>query len=178
MWYVVQVETGREDAVASDIAAVASDVVDECFVPRFRTGKRASDGRWVPIDERLLPGYVICSTQQVADVADQLREVKGLTHILGNDNAFIPLDEDERAWVQRSTKCGERTVGESVGYMEDGKLVVVEGPLVGREDWVAKVSHRKRLAFLELPMGGRKVRAQAGLRMVSKAQGMQLLREQ
>ncbi len=177
MWYVVQVETGREDAVASDIAAAAPDAVDECFVPRFRTGRRSPDGQWKAFDERLLPGYVICSTARVADVADKLRKVKGLTRILGNGNAFIPLDEDERAWVQRSTGRGQRTIGESVGYMDDGKLVIVEGPLVGREDWVAKVSHRKRLAYLELPMGGRKVRAQAGLRMVSKAQGMKLLQE-
>ncbi len=178
MWYVVQVETGREEAAASDIAAAAPDVVDECFVPRFSSGKRTVDGQWKPVDERLIPGYVICSTKHVSDVADRLRAVKGLTRILGNDNAFIPLDDDERAWVQRATRRGERTVGESVGFMDDGKLVVVDGPLVGREAWVAKVSHRKRLAFLELPMGGRKVRAQAGLRMVSKAQGMQLLREQ
>ena len=34
-----------------------------------------------------------------------------------------------------------------MGYMEDGKLVIVEGPLKGREDWVRKVNHRKRLAW-------------------------------
>ena len=40
----------------------------------------------------------------------------------------------ERAWVQKVTQKDQRTVGESVGYMEDGKLVIVEGPLKGRED--------------------------------------------
>ncbi len=178
MWYVVQVETGREEAVAADISQAASDVVNECFVPRYRTGKRGTDGQWVPAEERLFPGYVICSTAQVADLADQLREVKTLTRILGNDNAFIPLSDDERSWVQRMTDKGDHVLGESVGFMDSGKLVIVDGPLVGRESWVANVSHRKRIAYLELPMGGRTVRAQAGLRMVSKAQGKQLLREQ
>ena len=110
-------------------------------------------------------------------LADKLRRVRSLTKILGNDNAFIPLTEDERAWVQKVTQKDQRTVGESVGYMEDGKLVIVEGPLKGREDWVRKVNHRKRLAYLEMPMGGRTVRAQAGLQMVSKAQGKLLDRE-
>ena len=123
------------------------------------------------------PGYLICVTSQVDELADKLRRVRSLTKILGNDNAFIPLTEDERAWVQKVTQKDQRTVGESVGYMEDGKLVIVEGPLKGREDWVRKVNHRKRLAYLEMPMGGRTVRAQAGLQMVSKAQGKLLDRE-
>ena len=59
----------------------------------------------------------------------------------------------------------------------DGKLVIVEGPLKGREDWVRKVNHRKRLAYLEMPMEGRTVRAQAGLQIVNKAQGKLLDRE-
>lgn len=64
-----------------------------------------------------------------------------------------------------------------MGYMEEGRLVIVEGPLKGGENWVRKVNHRKRLAYLEMPMGGRTVRAQAGLQMVSKAQGKLLDRE-
>ena len=165
MWYVVQVETGREKTACDDIKQAADDVLDECFVPQYLTGKRRPDGTWIPSKERLFPGYLICVTSQVDELADKLRRVRSLTKILGNDNAFIPLTEDER------------TVGESVGYMEDGKLVIVEGQLKGREDWVRKVNHRKRLAYLEMPMGGRTVRAQAGLQMVSKAQGKLLDRE-
>ena len=161
----------------TDIKQAADDVLDECFVPQYLTGKRRPDGTWIPSKERLFPGYLICVTSQVDELADKLRRVRSLTKILGNDNAFIPLTEDERAWVQKVTQKDQRTVGESVGYMEDGKLVIVEGPLKGREDWVRKVNHRKRLAYLEMPMGGRTVRAQAGLQIVNKAQGKLLDRE-
>lgn len=177
MWYVVQVETGREKTACDDIKQAADDVLDECFVPQYLTGKRRPDGTWIPSKERLFPGYLICVTSQVDELADKLRRVRSLTKILKNDNAFIPLTEDERAWVQKVTQKDQRTVGESVGYMDNGKLVIVEGPLKGREDWVRKVNHRKRLAYLEMPMGGRTVRAQAGLQMVSKAQGKLLDRE-
>lgn len=177
MWYVVQVETGREKTACDDIKQAAEDVLNECFVPQYLTGKRRPDGTWIPSKERLFPGYLICVTSQVDELADKLRRVRSLTKILGNDNAFMPLTEDERAWVQKATQKDQRAVGESVGYMEDGKLVIVEGPLKGREDWVRKVNHRKRLAYLEMPMGGRTVRAQAGLQMVSKTQGKLLDRE-
>lgn len=39
MWYVVQVETGREKTACEDIKQAAKDVLDECFVPQYLTGK-------------------------------------------------------------------------------------------------------------------------------------------
>ena len=39
MWYVVQVETGREKTACDDIKQAANDVLDECFVPQYLTGK-------------------------------------------------------------------------------------------------------------------------------------------
>ena len=36
MWYVVQVETGREKTACDDIKQAADDVLDECFVPQYR----------------------------------------------------------------------------------------------------------------------------------------------
>lgn len=115
MWYVVQVETGREKTACDDIKQAAEDVLDECFVPQYLTGKRRPDGTWIPSKERLFPGYLICVTSQVDELADKLRRVRSLTKILGNDNAFIPLTEDERAWVQKVTQKDQRTVGESRG---------------------------------------------------------------
>lgn len=92
MWYVVQVETGREKTACDDIKQAANDVLDECFVPQYLTGKRRPDGIWIPSKERLFPGYLICVTSQVDELADKLRRVRSLTKILGNDNAFIPPD--------------------------------------------------------------------------------------
>lgn len=47
----------------------------------------------------------------------------------------------------------------------------------GREDWVRKIDYHRRVAYLDMPMGGRKVAGQAGLRMVSKAKGRLLAKE-
>ena len=51
MWYVVQVETGREKTACDDIKQAAEDVLDECFVPQYLTGKRRPDGTWIPSKE-------------------------------------------------------------------------------------------------------------------------------
>ncbi|MDO5385601.1 MAG: hypothetical protein Q4F08_12150, partial [Rikenellaceae bacterium] len=116
-------------------------------------------------------------TRRVDDVAARLRRARSFARVLGSGDAFVPLSEEECAWLRRSTSCGQRTVGESVGYMDDGRLVVLDGPLAGREDWVRKIDYHRRVAYLDMPMGGRKVAGQAGLRMVSKAKGRLLAKE-
>ena len=70
MWYVVQVETGREKTACEDIKQAAKDVLDECFVPQYLTGKRRPDGTWIPSKECLFPGYLICVTSQVDELAE------------------------------------------------------------------------------------------------------------
>ncbi|MDO4290316.1 MAG: transcription termination/antitermination NusG family protein [Eggerthellaceae bacterium] len=177
MWYAIQVETGREDAACEDVRYAAGDLIEECFVPKYRAGARLPDGSWGARDERLLPGYLVCDTRRVDDVAARLRRARSFARVLGSGDAFVPLSEEECAWLRRSTSCGQRTVGESVGYMDDGRLVVLDGPLAGREDWVRKIDYHRRVAYLDMPMGGRKVAGQAGLRMVSKAKGRLLAKE-
>ena len=69
MWYVVQVETGREKTACDDIKQAADDVLDECFVPQYLTGKRRPDGTWIPSKERLFPGYLICGSVENVGVS-------------------------------------------------------------------------------------------------------------
>lgn len=73
MWYAIQVETGREDAACEDVRQAAGDLIEECFVPKYRAGARLPDGSWGARDERLLPGYLVCDTRRVDDVAARLR---------------------------------------------------------------------------------------------------------
>lgn len=56
----------------------------------------------------------------------------------------------------------------SEGYVEDGKLHITSGPLEGREALVRKVNHRKKVAYLELEVNGKKIKAQLGIKITKK----------
>lgn len=179
MWYVIQVLAGREEAVCAKIRRVTDDfaderrldagkVLEECFSPRYRTKVRRS-GAWVDASEPLLPGYLIAVTGRIDLLDVALRRVPDFTRVLGNDNAFIPLRDDEAAWVDAFTHTGRRTVEMSEGFKEGGKVCVTSGPLVGYEGAITKVDRRKHVAYLQLDVMGRKKEVKVGFNLVRKA---------
>ncbi|WP_165171824.1 transcription termination/antitermination NusG family protein [Adlercreutzia sp. ZJ242] len=148
-------------------AAGAASILRECFVPKARVAQKV-DGKWVPCEKVLLPGYLIAVTARADQLEPVLRRVPDLTRILGNDNAFTPLDASEVAWLEASTSRSDRVVEMSEGCLEGGKLKITSGPLLGKEAWVRKVNHRKKVAYLEMQMFGRTIKAQLGLKVTRK----------
>lgn len=169
MWYAVQVPTGHEHRVRDLIMQAAGDAVpmDECFVPMYKTGEKRG-GTWVPTQKVLFPGYLMVVTRNVDQVEHLLRGVKAFTRLLGNGKAFIPLDDQEVAWIEAFTSRGDRTVGMSEGYLEDGRVVVTSGPLVRHEYLIDEVKHRQKRARLKIRMFNRTITAEVGLKIVGK----------
>ena len=50
----------------------------------------------------------------------------------------------------------------------DLRIIVLKGPLVGREGWIRKINRRKRTAYLEIDMFGRTIQTKIGLGIVRK----------
>lgn len=178
-WYVIQVQTGREEAMCQLIERVCQEanlqsdedgyqLIHECFSPQFST-RHKIHGEWVDIQKRLLPGYVIAVTEHSAELAQQLRKIPKLTRLLTMGETFVPLQEEDRQWLEEATHQGDRTVPMSMAYKDGDKIVVTEGPLVGHEGQITRVNRSKCLAFLEFNIGGKKITTQVGLGIVSKA---------
>ena len=52
--------------------------------------------------------------------------------------------------------------------IEGDRIIVLKGPLVGREGWIRKINRRKRTAYLEIEMFGRTIQTKIGLGIVRK----------
>lgn len=172
MWYAVQVKVGREDSALRQIMravdqAGISTVLEEAFVPKriVFEGQLAEAKR---VEQPLFPGYLILSTSKkgIRDVARVVRSVPCFTKVLSLDGVFVPLLEEEAEWVHALTKGGNRTVGVSEGFVEGGRYVVVEGPLVGREAAIKKANRRKKSALVELEFCGRSVQVELALELM------------
>lgn len=181
MWYVIQTQAGKEESARKAICqAVAVEerqgtcscqkpLLEACFVPRVRVMKKRG-GKLVPVMEALFPGYLIAVTSRVADLAACIRShVRSARLIGGQDEAFVPLNRDEVAWIDAFTHCGTQVIEVSMATVSAGDQVeVVAGPLMGREGWITSVNHRKKVAHLEIPAFGRTIHAQVGIRVVRK----------
>ena len=79
-----------------------------------------------------------------------------------------PRDEDELMKGRlRTTKIPvEGVIGMSRGYCENGRYVVMEGPLKGHEERIVDVDLRKRKAYLNIKINGHI--AKAGLEIYGK----------
>lgn len=175
-WYVIQVKTRYEEQIASRILQ-ESALVDaqqdreddpllrECFSPRFIT-QRKRMGQWRDVERPLLPGYVIAVTADPAELARRLHRVPYLTRILTSGETYTPLNAAERAWLDEQTREDDRVVPMSFGYKVGDQVVVTEGPLVGREWQISRISRSKSFAHLELHVGGLTFKATVGFALL------------
>ncbi len=174
-WYVVQVSPGREDKTCALVELAAQGcmhdgrpVLEECFTPRYQA-ERKFHGEWRTLQLSLFPGYVIAVTRNPEALNDRLRAVPSFTRILGSETSFVPLDAAEAALINAFTTQKHRVIqlSRAVAVSEGDRVVVTEGPLVGREGWITKINRRKSTARIETNMFGRTLSVEVGLAVVS-----------
>ena len=79
--------------------------------------------------------------------------------------AVEPLHEVVIDWLSACTTPGHRVVDASAGVANDGAVRVTAGPLAHKEQWIRKVNHRKKCAYLDIPAGAHSIQAQTGLKL-------------
>lgn len=168
-WYVIQVATGKEETMRRLIERLAPEgCLEECFAPRYATQMKVR-GEWVDANKPLFPGYLIAVTSDVGRLASVLRHTPEFMRLLSVGESFVPLHEEDQAWIGTFTKKGARTVPMSFGVMEGSRVVVLDGPLVGCEAMIKSVNRHKSLAILEFEMCGRRVTTKVGLGIVRRS---------
>lgn len=172
MWYVAQVATGQEehtlDLIRHHVGVGDDSVLEECFIPRFRTKMRLQ-GQWVTVEKPLFPGYLIAITRSAEDLEQALRMVPAFTKLLGNDDMFIPLADGDIAWLDAFTQQDHRVVDMSEGVIEGDEIKISSGPLMNHVGWIKRIDRHKRLAYLEMQMFGRVIETKVGLEIIRKS---------
>ena len=167
-WYVIQVATGKEEAMCRLIERlVPAESLEECFTPRYATEMKMR-GEWVMAKKPLFPGYIIAVSDNADILADTLKRTPEFARMLSVGEAFVPLHEEDQAWIGTFTKKGDRVVPMSYGVMEGDHVVVLDGPLVGCEAMIKSVNRHKSLAIIEFEICGRNVATKVGLGIVRK----------
>lgn len=124
-------------------------------------------GEW-HIQERILfPGYVFLIARNLEILIDNLKQVIGLTRLIGTGDEIVPLSQEEIDLLLRMGSDSQ-LVEMSSGIIENDRVQVLSGPLKGMEGSIRKIDRHKRMAYLEVEMFGRTVEMKVGLEIVSK----------
>lgn len=167
MWYVMQVRTGAEEKMKEQcLKRIDRDTLEKCFVPYYEEKKRYQ-GTWHTEKRILFPGYVFLVSGRLDDLYKSLREVTGMTKLLGMGEEIVPLKEEEVELLQKAG-AGERPLEVSTGIIENGIVMITDGPLAGMEGCIKKIDRHKRKAWLEVDMFGRTIKMEAGLEIIRK----------
>lgn len=176
MWYVMQVRTGTEENIRCQCQRlISSDTLERCFIPYYQQKKRFQ-GEW-HIQERILfPGYVFLITQNLEKLVESLKQVIGMTKLLGTGEEIIPLSQEEIDLLLRLGK-EEQLVTMSTGMIENDQVKIFDGPLKGMEGYIKKIDRHKRKARIVIDMFGRSVDMEVGLEIISKVTNEELTDE-
>lgn len=167
MWYVLQVRTGTEESIRLQCRNKISEaVLERCFIPYYEE-KRRIRGEWTLQKKVLFPGYVFVITDELDELYQSLKNVIGLTKLIGTGQEIVPLTEEEREFLLEFG--GEDQIVEmSEGIIADSKIIVTKGPLIGKEGYIKRIDRHKRKAWLAIEMFGRKQMVEVGVEIVEK----------
>lgn len=167
MWYVVQVRSGTEDRIVLQCQnQIDPKILERCFIAYYETRKKIR-GKWITQQKILFPGYVFVVTERPEELRGSLRNIAGLTKLIGTGEEIVPLSEEEVNLLIRLG--GEQQIVEmSEGIIEHSRARITSGPLQGLEGCIKKIDRHKRKAWLEVPMFGRMQRVEVGLEIVEK----------
>ncbi|MDM8274180.1 antiterminator LoaP [Enorma phocaeensis] len=166
MWYVVQVQAGRETVMEELISRVASRQIEECFYPQYETQIKLR-GCWTTCVKPLFPGYLVAVTECPEELEQKLLELPEFARVLVQGGAYVPLAQEEVELIGGFTSKGKRVVPMSFGIKDGDRVVVTRGPLVGHEGMIRGINRRKSTANLEIDLCGRKVAVRVGLGIVT-----------
>lgn len=167
MWYVIQVRTGTEADIQRQCEKILSPgALERSFLPRCEQMKRYQ-GAWHRERKLLFPGYVFLVSPDGEQLYRELKNVVGLTKLLGTGEEIVPLTEEEvRFLLEFGSE--EQLVEMSEGIIENDTVLITRGPLKGHEGMIRRIDRHKRRAYLAVRMFGRTMETQVGLEIVAK----------
>ncbi len=122
-WYALQVHARKEQLVASQLENRSL----ECFLPTYKSLRKWSD-RTKEIQQALFPGYVFCRFDY--ENRQPVVMTNGVTQVVGNGKAAIPIAEAEIEALQVAVQSG--VPSQPWPYLRTGEYVQINyGHLAG-----------------------------------------------
>lgn len=170
MWYVIWTTTGKEDIIKLEFETLVPQEQYHDIKIFTRERKQKYRGMWQMRKERLFPGYLFLDAEpeKIQDIRMALKRATEFSMVLKSGDALVPIREEEERFIRRL--AGDTTnVAVSVGVIENDKVIIKEGPLIGMEGMIKRIDRHKRMAVLEVEMFNRISEVKVGLEIVEKS---------
>lgn len=164
-WYVVKVQSGREDSIKEAIERrVKIEGLEECFgqivVPVERE-TTVVKGKRVTRTRKLYPGYLMVEVEFNDRILYLFRETPGVGDFVGatpnHPPAPMPPHEVQRMLGQRKEVIDKEPAPTKIRFGRGDKVKIREGTFAGMEGDVSEILEAKGLVRVMLKIFGRDV---------------------
>jgi transcription termination/antitermination protein NusG len=168
-WYVVQVYTGFEDVVKTDlekriVEEGLEDLFGEILIPE---GNILSLFGEEDKKEKIFPGYLVIQLEMTGESYKLVASNPRVTRFLGGKEPVPISDKEvERIFAQISGKLP--VIRESLAFSEGGEVNIANGPFAGFVGVVEKVDEEREKLTVMVSIFGRLTPVELGFDQVKK----------
>lgn len=144
-WYAIFVETGYEDQVKDYIDRVKpyikKNIIFDLLVPKRKLYERKNGIKKIVV-KPLFPGYILIHTDNIENLYLAINKSPHIVKFLKNGSYFMKINVNEMVFImQMIDETG--IINISSACYEREKLIILSGPLTGKEEIIKKVDKRK-----------------------------------
>lgn len=150
-WYALFVMTGDEDNVKERLEYRFHNGM-RILVPKRKLRERRG-GKWSYVTRSLLPGYVLVHGKIDIETYYNFKNIPGLLKILKTGDYLSRIDPNDMSVISKLTYNSD-IIGVSNVFVENGRVQVVDGPLLSLEGIIVNIDHRKGRARIKLSFLG------------------------
>lgn len=149
-WYVVRVQSGKEDRVKESLnkrikASGMEPRIPRVLVPVEKVTEIKS-GRKRVTQKKILPGYVMIEADldendevRAMEVWSLVRETPGFGDVLGTHSHPTPMSEEEVGKILAQMERSDTSPTLSIGVQRNDHVKIKEGPFEGFEGVVEEI---------------------------------------
>ena len=168
-WYVLKVQSNREDSISENILrrlkiAALDHYVDRIEVP-IEKRLEIKDGKKKVVKSKVYPGYVILHMEMHGEAWSVIRDTGGVGHFLGAENKPLPMTgiDLERLMTRLAPQPGlegeaaakEAAPKPAIEFAPGDRVVIKEGPFENFEGDIADVNEAKGTVRVVVQIFGR-----------------------
>ncbi len=158
-WYVLRVQSGREDRVAENLrkrikAADLEAIVKTVLVPT-ETVSEIKNGKKRNYKRKIYPGYLLCEMEITDDVWFLIRETPGIGDFVGAHGRPAPMEPHEVEAVLGTMEKTSEKPKVKIQFEKGESVKVKEGPFESFDGIVDEVIPEKGIVKVIVTIFGR-----------------------
>ena len=151
-WYALFVLTGQEEKVKERLQYRFGNSEIRFIVPKRKLMERKA-GQWKEKVRTIFPGYILVNGIIGEKEYYLFARVPGLLRVLKDNDEPFEIPEEDIAVIKKLI-CNGEIIEQSSIFEKSGKVVIVDGPLLGLEGLIYSIDKRKGRAKIRINFAG------------------------